>query len=327
MSGPRRWSAAEDARLADRYAAGVSVVDIAAELGRTPDSVTARRRALAIPVRRDGWTAAEDRLLAAGTAAGHSVAGLAARLGRSPEAVRYRRRRLGLGEPRTPGRFAAHEDARLRAAWVGVVDLPALAAELGRSPESIRRRATRLGLRSPGEHRRWTEAEDDLLRDGYSSGRSLEDILLDLPGRTRGSAEARAAKLAIIEAGRVWSAAEDRALTRMVREQMTMDAVAHGLRRSPEAVRARCRRLGVRRPARGAPSSPGPWSPAEDAVLRAWADAPVARLALMLGRSEAAVRRRLARIGVPAGSPMAGVGGRSERGAHRAIADETAARY
>jgi hypothetical protein len=79
------------------------VVRIAAHLGRTPDAVTSRRRALDIPARQRAWSPAHDALVIASVRAGLPAATVADRLGAPAERVRRRPR----SSPATPPRHRA----------------------------------------------------------------------------------------------------------------------------------------------------------------------------------------------------------------------------
>ena len=101
----RRWSAEDDRRLV-RMLSLVAIEDAARALGRTPEAIRRRARALGVvpgsaperPRGRARWTAADDAFLRLHAALNPAV--LAAQLGRSDHAVVARLRRLGLREGR-----------------------------------------------------------------------------------------------------------------------------------------------------------------------------------------------------------------------------------
>lgn len=298
-----RWTAAEDDVLREQYAAGASLRAIAATIGRSENAVGERRRALAIPARRAArpWTADEDALLRGAAAANVPSSALAARLGRPVEHVRRRRRELvgtrGRGRP-----YAASEDAAIRAAWSTGADVGALARTLGRSAGSVRLRATSLGLHRPSPRHRWTAAEDAAVRDGYGLGLTCDAIAAQLAGRTATAVAARAAKLGLATYARAWSHLDDRRLRRLVADGVTVERAALALSRSPEALRARARKLGIAPPRRSRHARAGrPWSAADDELLALHRERNPAALAELLQRSPEAITQRLRKLGLREG--------------------------
>jgi hypothetical protein len=302
---PGRWRNEEDALLARHYAAGVVRREIAARLGRSEDALDARRRTLGIPARRGTrpWSATEDALLRAAEAAGVPASELATRIGRPPDAVRRRRRELGLAVQAPGRRYSALEDGALRRLWLAGGDLAALAVELGRSPASLRLRARALDLHSPVARLRWLPGEDLVLRQAYGLGLTCTAISDEaLPGRSARAIAARARKLGIAVYGRIWSTDEHRRLAALTAERTPLEEVAALLFRTPEAVRRRARKLGLE-PLRPAPheNAHRRWRREEDALLRRHASHDPVSLARLLGRSDHAVRRRLAVLGLRRG--------------------------
>jgi hypothetical protein len=298
---PSRWRNEEDALLARFYGAGVTRREVATRLGRSEDAVDARRRALGIPARRRTrpWSSAEDALIRAATTASVPASELAARIARPFEAVRRRRRELGLAAMAASRRYSALEDDALRRAWLDGGDLDALAAELGRSRESVRLRARALGLHNPKRRLRWLPGEDLLLRQAYGRGLTCTAISTDvLPGRSAGAIAARARKLGLAVYGRIWSADEDRRLMDLAAERTPLEEAAALHFRTPEAVRGRARKLGLKPfPVAAHEHAHRRWRPDEDAFLRRHASLDPGSLARLLGRSDHAVRRRLAALG------------------------------
>ncbi len=296
-----RWSAEEDRLLRRLYADQIPVVQIAARLGRTPDALVARRRSLRIASRRaSAWTPREEAWLRAGTTARLSASVLAERLGRSTEQVRSRRRKLSGRRP--PGRrYLAQEDEAIRVYLRAQGDLAALAVRLGRSPDALRLHARHLGLYSPASRRRWSDWEDALIRDGYTSALPCAEIARQLPDRTTASVTARAHKLALVTYARRWSSQDDQRLAHLTARGSTLEDVAQHLARTPEAIRRRARRLGTKPPSMGpAPRHARRWTEPEDELLRLHHAVNPARLAQLLGRSDAAVCRRLCALGLRA---------------------------
>ena len=296
---PRRWSAHQDLTLSAMYRAGVAVRDIASRLERSEDAVDARRRQLNLTARRAtaGWSAREDLLLEAAARAGLSASLAAEQLRRPLSQVRWRRRVLGL--TRASSRpYAPQEDAALRAVFAQRGDLHELAMRLGRSPDALRLRARKLGLHRPAPRRRWTPDEDAAIRDGYDNGLTCAEITAELAGRTVAAVAARARQLGLATHARRWTASDDERLRRLVHDK-PLHELARLLGRTPEALRQRARKLGVRlRDESPCPRAGQPWTTAEDEMLRLHPGLNPAALAQLLGRSDRAVTIRLAKLGL-----------------------------
>ena len=298
----RRWTTSEDRELRGLYPEGVPIAEIARQLGRSEEAVSERRRSLGMAPRPRSrpWSEGEDRLLRAAVGAGVPAQALAGTLRRSPEQVRRRRRAL-VGAASRPRAYSPADDAAIRDAWGrgGDVDVNALALALGRSPGSLRSRAAKLGCHRPAARPRWSAAEDATVRDGYELGLTCAEIVLELPGRTTSAVVARAAKLGLASYARVWTAADDRRLSALAASGAEVEQAARVLSRTPEALRARARKLGLpplrstctRQPVKR-------WTPDEDSQLRLHVGANPAVLAQMLGRSPEAVVQRLRRLGL-----------------------------
>ncbi|HEY7077268.1 MAG TPA: hypothetical protein VH418_17955, partial [Solirubrobacteraceae bacterium] len=307
----RRWTASDDAQLARLYRGGVAVVDIAARLGRSTDSVNARRRDLGIAARRAqaAWSEREDAVLAAASRAGVPAWVVADRIGRPVGQIRWRRRALGLSG--APARaYSEADDAALCAAYTGGADLQELAARLGRSTGALRLRATKLGMHPVQPRARWSIGEDAAVRDGYDSGLSCREIARELPGRTPAAVAARAGKLGLATHGRRWTADDDERL-RGLAARHALDELSRGLGRTPDAVRQRAGKLGLAlREDRRLPRGAARWTADEDDLLRLHAGLNPAVLGGLLGRSDRAVTIRLSKLGLRAGR---------ERSPHHAV--------
>jgi hypothetical protein len=297
-----RWTRQQDATLRRRYRVGVPRQRIAVALGRSPDAVDARRRALGIPARPSGhpWSRAADDLVRAADAAGLPLAEVARRLGRPAGAVRWRRRALGL-QRRGARAWTPAEDQTLGRAWRRGGELARLGRRLERSPAALRLRAVELGLVQPPPRRRWQPDEDRRLRAGYAQGLICAAIAADLPGRTAGAVAARARKLGLASYARRWTRQEDAQLLRLGEYGTSLEQAAGILVRTPQALRVRARRLGIRPPPSNRPPTRRRWTPADDQLLTGQANLDPARLGILLGRSDAAVGRRLAALGLRRG--------------------------
>jgi hypothetical protein len=295
-----RWNSEEDRTLRRLYAAGHPVTEIATVVRRSPDAVTARRRQLGVPPRRArAWSAREDALLRAALADGVPATRLAARIDRTADAVRWRQRTLR-GRRSPPSRYQPADDEAIRSCFTDGGDVLALAQALGRSVDAVRLRAQALGAYRPARRARWRTAEDALVRDGYAEGRTCVSIAQDLPGRTPAAVAARAAKLGLSDYARRWSAEDDARLTRLVATH-PLPEIARTLVRTPEAVRRRCRELGLAAPPPSPTARQGrQWSEQEDEVLRLHAGVNPAVLAQLLGRSDLAITARVRLLGLRA---------------------------
>ena len=309
----RRWSRAEDRSLRRLYADWVPVKHIAAGLGRSPDAVVARRQALAVAPRRQAlavaprrrsapWSPGEDALLLAGASAGLAAPILAGRLHRSTEQVRTRRRMLAASRPAARP-YRAHEDEAIRLCLTNGGDLAGLARQLGRTPDAVRLHAQQLGIHRPRPRRRWADWEDALIRDGYTSALSCAQIASHLRHRSPTSVAARAGKLGLATYARRWSSKDDLRLAHLTARGATLEDAAQRLGRTPEAIRSRAARLGVNPP----PPAPPPqgsrrWTDEEEQLLRLHHALNPGALAELLGRTDAAVCRRLCALGLRAGA-------------------------
>jgi len=297
-----RWSTAEDQLLRRLYADQLPVQRIAGRLGRSPDAVVARRQKLGVASRRRSrpWSRREEALLRAGTEAGLSASLLAQRLGRSTEQVRARRRTLVPARP--PARpYLVQEDDAIRICLAERGDFTALGRRLERSSDAVRLHAQQLGIHCPPPRRRWTGWEDALIRDGYTSALGCAQIARQLPHRSTASVAARARKLGLATYARRWSAQDDQRLARLTARGVTLEKVAQRLGRTPEAIRRRGMRLGAKPPRPApAPHRGRRWTSEEDELLRLHHSLNPARLAELLGRSDAAVCHRLCALGVRA---------------------------
>jgi hypothetical protein len=301
---PPRWSGEEDRALRRLYGRGASLRVIAEQVGRSQDAVSERRRALGIAPRRRmrAWSPAEDELLRAGTTLGLSAAAIAERLRRPPEQVRRRRRAL-VGTVRSPVPFTVADDHAITACWTRGGDPQALARELGRSAGSVRLRAQKLGLHRPPPRPRWQAYEDAAVRDGYERGLTCAQIAGELPGRSVAAVAARAAKLGLATYARAWTPREDRSLRQLARDGIELERAAQMLSRTPEALRARARKLGVALPPPRRPGRTGHrWTTGEDELLRLHGALNPAALAELLHRTPGAITQRLRRLGLREGA-------------------------
>jgi len=165
----------------------------------------------------------------------------------------------------------------------------------------LRLRARQLGIYRPPPRRPWTDWEDALIRDGYTGALACAEIARQLPHRSAASVSARARKLGLATYARRWSTQDDQRLAHLTVRGTTLEDVAQRLGRTPEAIRRRAARLGAKPPPPGpAPRRGCHWTGEEDELLRLHHALNPARLAELLGRSDAAVCRRLSVLGLRA---------------------------
>lgn len=301
---PPWWSTEEDRLLRELYAQGSPLRAIAERVGRSPDAVSERRRALGIAPRPRSrpWSPVEDHLLRAGSAVGVPAAVIAERLRRPPEQVR-RRCRVLLGAGRAGRPYRADEDDAIGACWANGGDVEALAHALGRTAGSVRLRAQKLGLHRPPSRARWRAYEDAAVRDGYEHGLTCVQIAAELPERTPSAVAARAAKLGLATYARAWTPNDDRVLRRLVHQGIELERAAQQLSRTPQALRARARKLRIAPPrSRHAGRTGRGWTSAEDELLQLHGALNPAALVELLARSPEAITQRLRRLGLRHGA-------------------------
>jgi len=254
----RRYDAAEDAAIADALRTGGDLNTLGERLGRSPEALRLRARALGVYAapRRRRWTPVEDDALRAGYRDGCGCRQIAERIGggRTTTAVAARARKLGLS---TYGRYwSPQEDEQLRNLLRTGTTLDAVALALVRSPEAVRQRARKLTLLVPEAattHRRragerWTAYEDAFLRANVTAN---PIVLAAVQGRSSGAVRVRMRSLALvaqrqrsphypIPRPRELSPGELALLSRELLgdpEPARMLAVARRLRRPPAAIR------------------------------------------------------------------------------------------
>lgn len=191
-----KWSEEEKTALRKGRENGLTVPEIAGQIGRPVSAVYAQARKIGATVMvRKVWAEAEDVALRDAVARGATMAEVAESLGRTVESVRWRKASLGLtnagpkpgrrqgrrrkstategrkvragraGKPRpsrVPNeRYKRDRDA-LRLAWAETTDLSELATRLGKSLTWVRGATLELGLR---EKRQRKSFDDDAARD------------------------------------------------------------------------------------------------------------------------------------------------------------------
>jgi hypothetical protein len=174
----------------------------------------------------------------------------------------------------------------------------ALARRLRRPVEQVRARRRQLGLARPGA-RRYTSAEDEVLRAEWPSGADVDALARRL-GRSADALRLRARQLGLHRPAprRRWSASEDAIVRDGYANGLSCDEIAAALaQRTPTAVAARARRLGLATYARR-------WTTEDDIRLRRILPlCSVDHAARLLSRTPEGVRRRARRLGLAAPRP------------------------
>ncbi len=183
------WTADEDEELRRLTAAGQTLREIAAAVGRSGTAVAMRR--LALGMGKPGsprWTPSDDAQLVDLFRAGGDDESIGRSLSRSAPSIGMRRLQLGL---RKWHRWGSEEDATLVVKAAAGVSNKVIATELGRSPATVQQRREALGLGRRDRGAPWTPQGDALLLRLRESGRSWREIGREL-GRTKGAAATRA---------------------------------------------------------------------------------------------------------------------------------------
>jgi hypothetical protein len=242
--------------------------------------------------------------------AGLPLRAISQEIGRTEDAVTARRRLLRLRARRSPRPWSDLEDTLLRLAGDRGIPATELAPRLRRPVESIRARRRKLRLARPAAQR-YTDADDATLRARWSSG-DIETLAREL-GRTPDALRLRARGLGLHRPPprRRWTPAEDAIVRDGYTRGLACGEIADSLPdRSPTAVAARARKLGLATYARR-------WTPQDHARLRALLQLrTVDDTARLLGRTPEAIRRRAAKLALPPPT---------ERGTPRATMPWTAA--
>jgi hypothetical protein len=228
-------------------------------------------------------------------AAGVPLTAIASELGRSQDAVNARRAALGLAARRRKREWSPLADAMLREATRAGVPATTLASRLHLPVAQLRARRRQLGLnRAPT--RRYTSDDDRAIRASWAAGESLETLARRL-SRSPGSLLLRARTLGLHRPvpRRRWTDIEDAVLRDGYADGLTCDEIARAsLERSPGAIAARARKLGLASYARY-------WSAEDDQRLsRMLSLRTVDDIAQVLGRTPEAIRRRARTLGLAA---------------------------
>jgi hypothetical protein len=238
------------------------------------------------------WTRREDVVLARFYRDGVAVREIAETLRRSEDAVNARRRCLAVPARRARS-WTAREDALLVGATRSGLSAAVVAELLGRGVGEVRWRRRALGLLRPGA-RPYTGQEDAALRAALREGTDLGQLAQRLR-RSASGLRLRAAKLGLHRPTprRRWSASEDAAIRDGYDSGLRCEEIARELLgRTPDAVAARARRLGLATHARR-------WTAAEDNRLRRLAPRrSIQELAVLLGRTPDALRQRAHKLQV-----------------------------
>jgi len=243
------------------------------------------------------WRASEDAELARLYDHGVPLCVIAEHLNRSAEALTARRKLLGIPPRRAPVTWSAQQDQLIVLATRAGASAAAIARQQGRSVQQIRARRTHLlgGRPSARRYRPW---EDEAIKTAWAQQTpDLDGLALRLR-RTPDALRLRARALGLHAPSprRRWSAAEDHAL----RDGYSAGLSCHQINRlelphrSPEAIAARARKLGLTSYART-------WSPQDDRrlpILLAQRT-PLEQIAVALTRTPDAIRQRARKLDLP----------------------------
>jgi hypothetical protein len=240
------------------------------------------------------WRPDEDERLRRMYRAGLPLRAISQEIGRSEEAVTARRRTLHLPARRSLRPWSELEDTLLRLASVRGVPATELAPRLRRPVESVRARRRQLRLARPAAQR-YTAADDATLRARWWSGGDVEALAREL-GRTPDALRLHAHRLGLHRPPprRRWTPAEDAIVRDGYTSGLSCGEIADSLPdRSPTAVAARARKLGLATYARR-------WTTQDDARLCALLQVrTLDDTARLLGRTPEAIRRRAAKLALP----------------------------
>ncbi|WP_248006154.1 hypothetical protein [Novosphingobium sp. HR1a] len=300
------WLPDEVLRLRTAFSDDRTIMEIAAELGRSPASIATRLHDLGLRRNsRRSWTSWEDEELAR-CYGDVSAATLAARLGRGVSALYARAQLLGLSEPgHLP--YGGWEDAQLRSGYGAGVPVAQIAAFIGRSFSGVISRASVLGLRHACQPADWSEAEMMRALELAGTGEryvSIAGILAaeGFPARNSRSLGQRLRKIGYGRGwGRPWIPEEDELLRRSYITGASLTPLRERLGRSPHSIRWRAGALGLRGTHRHRDGfRQGPvWTDEEEACLRAdYGKVPTRRIAENLGRGVRAVFYHANRMGL-----------------------------
>lgn len=170
-----------------------------------------------------------------------------------------------------------------------------IATRLGRTPGAVALMAYKLGCRrkpcAP-----WTEQEKEIIRVHYAGGAGIANVMKLLPTRSEKAIFAMAKAIGIAS-GKRWRKDELRTLEKFYPEYGT-DRVACLLNRSPESVKLKASRMGIRY--RGCAIDGGVfriWSPEEWTKLEKTMHLSVAeQMVLLPGRTRLSVEKARERL-------------------------------
>jgi hypothetical protein len=246
------------------------------------------------------WRADEDERLRRLYADGAPLAVIAGETRRSEDAVNARRAALGL-EPRRTADWSALADAVLREAVRAGLPATVIAQKMHRPVEQVRVRRRALGLARAAAPR-YTLTDDAAIRASWTSEESLEALARRL-GRSPGAILVRARQLRLHRPPqrRRWDVVEDSAVRDGYSDGLTCEEIAQRLSgRTPTAVAARARRLGLTTYARR-------WTAEEERLLsRMLSQRPVDDAARLLGRTPEGICRKARTLGIVATASPAG---------------------
>ena len=294
------WTPFETATLKRLFAEDMTILAIAATLGRGPSGVT--DKIVTLSLRRHStrpWCDIDDAVLHARYGV-DSAAAIAAQIGRSCTAVYARAAYLGLAEASAPP-WTPWEDRQLGEGYRQALPVAQIATLIGRTLSAVASRASSLQLRHPAQPKGWSDAETcralALVQTGLRYKAVMDQLAAEgFPRRSTAAFNPKIRKLGYGRGwGRAWTAEEDALLEQSYRTGASLTPLRERLGRTPCSIHWRATYLELRgqhphkNGFRGGPD----WSAEDLATLRAeYGSTPVAELARKLGRTKAAVFTR-----------------------------------
>lgn len=307
----RPWTELDDAELIKRYGMESSS-QIAQDLGRSSGAVYFRAFRLGLSeAASPPYTEWELAQVRAGYSAGVPVFQVAQLIGRTLSSVNSMACHLKIPHASAPDFWSLEETSRALSLaseghrYLAIIEMLVEEGFPRRSKAGLGPKLKAMGY-GRGWGRSWTSEEDDLLRAAYANGASLTP-LTDRLGRGIYSIRWRAGELGlrgthVSKAGwrtePVWTEAE-RGIVRANYGKIPNKDLAKRLNRSLRAVYTLAHHLGLEFGNRQ------PYSADEDLALRiAWKhDLTISQTAAAIGRADAAVFKRMQKLGLSWSSP------------------------
>lgn len=181
----KKWTEKEKTALRDGRASGMTVPEIAAQIGRPVAATYAQARKIdALVMGRKSWTPTEDAALREAVDKGVSMIDFAKQLDRTEGSVRWRKRLLDLSGP-APARKPSQKKRAPARPKLDIEELRALAAShgaesaakaLGVSSSTVRAAAKAAGITFFSRQAVEREKQRDALRKAWEETRDLKEL-------------------------------------------------------------------------------------------------------------------------------------------------------